>query len=45
MPYQPDDGREDAGRTGYRILRGGSYRSSEYEARCSYRHRVALTLA
>jgi formylglycine-generating enzyme required for sulfatase activity len=38
-PYQPDDGREDPESEGSRVLRGGSWFSSQGYARCADRHR------
>jgi formylglycine-generating enzyme required for sulfatase activity len=38
-PYDPDDGREDPEAGGARVLRGGSWFSSQYYARCAFRGR------
>ncbi|MCP4540338.1 MAG: SUMF1/EgtB/PvdO family nonheme iron enzyme, partial [Chloroflexi bacterium] len=37
-PYQADDGREDMGSTGSRVLRGGSFEDGDDYARSTYRH-------
>lgn len=39
-PYQPDDGRENIGSSGIRILRGGSFDLNRGLARCAYRYRA-----
>jgi formylglycine-generating enzyme required for sulfatase activity len=36
-PYRPDDGREDLETEGSRVLRGGSWPSDQYLARCAAR--------
>jgi formylglycine-generating enzyme required for sulfatase activity len=40
-PYRTDDGREDLGVVGDRVLRGGSFLSPPRQARCAYRLREA----
>jgi formylglycine-generating enzyme required for sulfatase activity len=37
-PYDPDDGREDAGGTDLRVVRGGSWLVGARDARCAYRN-------
>ncbi|TEU15586.1 MAG: hypothetical protein E3J21_12870 [Anaerolineales bacterium] len=37
-PYSVEDGREDPEASGSRVLRGGSFISFEWRARCAYRH-------
>jgi formylglycine-generating enzyme required for sulfatase activity len=39
-PYEPQDGREDAGGAGRRILRGGCYANPHGYARCACRFRL-----
>ncbi len=39
-PYNPDDGREDLESEGYRVVRGGSFESLRWYARCVFRGRV-----
>jgi formylglycine-generating enzyme required for sulfatase activity len=36
-PYKFDDGREDVNASGYRVLRGGSFSSDHWDARCALR--------
>lgn len=43
-PYRPDDGREDPGAPGRRILRGGSFANPHGFARCACRFRLAPTV-
>jgi formylglycine-generating enzyme required for sulfatase activity len=42
-PYNPDDGRENLGSRGFRILRGGCFLSSRKSSRCSSRLRLNPT--
>jgi formylglycine-generating enzyme required for sulfatase activity len=37
-PYRPEDGREDESGSGARVTRGGSFMSSEWDARSAYRN-------
>ena len=37
-PYDPQDGREDLGATGPRVVRGGSWYHDVSYARCAYRN-------
>lgn len=37
-PYHAKDGREDEANRNSRVLRGGSFRSPRYNARCAYRN-------
>jgi formylglycine-generating enzyme required for sulfatase activity len=37
LPYDPDDGREDAAAEGERILRGGSFKDGREQLRCAHR--------
>jgi formylglycine-generating enzyme required for sulfatase activity len=43
-PYRPDDGRENPGIPGRRILRGGSFANPHGFARCACRFRLAPTV-
>ncbi|MBN1551681.1 SUMF1/EgtB/PvdO family nonheme iron enzyme, partial [bacterium] len=36
-PYNPDDGREDPSKTGYRVIRGGGWDSLSLTLRCALR--------
>ena len=36
-PYNPNDGREDLGAEGIRVLRGGSWYNNQNNARCAFR--------
>jgi formylglycine-generating enzyme required for sulfatase activity len=38
-PYRPDDGREDPQAEGPRVVRGGSWLSPQWYARCAFRGR------
>ena len=40
FPYQVNDGREDEIASGARVLRGGSFDSYGWSARCAYRSAV-----
>jgi formylglycine-generating enzyme required for sulfatase activity len=37
-PYDPDDGREDLGASGSRVVRGGAFNLTENDVRCAYRN-------
>ena len=39
-PYRADDGREDLGTSGIRVLRGGSFYNHRDGARCAFRYRT-----
>jgi formylglycine-generating enzyme required for sulfatase activity len=39
-PYRADDGREDSGADGARVLRGGSWLRDQWRARCAFRDRL-----
>ncbi len=38
-PYRAEDGREDEGADGPRVLRGGAFNDNDWDARCAYRGR------
>jgi len=40
-PYDPGDGREELDGPDFRVVRGGSWSSSQWYARCAYRYGVA----
>jgi formylglycine-generating enzyme required for sulfatase activity len=37
-PYDPEDGREDWGAEGSRVVRGGSFSYSDDDVRCAFRY-------